>query len=342
MTDRFPFSTFPNGWFRVAYSDELAPGSVKPLYYFGQDWVLFRTEMGEAQLLAAHCPHLGAHLGYGGYVEKETICCPFHGWQFDAKGRCVAIPRSQKPPLKTQIQSLPICEWNGLILAYYHNKIQEPDQAPDHQPPWHMPTLPGWNSLTWTAFQRRRWKIQTHPQEMAENAFDTAHMLFLHGQSFRQMRHSRVEASGATLTHHLQVQYRLSLWKNWGIDAEGLVEISSHGLGCQVSYTQIKAILEFEAISLFLLTPIDGEFLDVHVLVSTKHLLNPLLSQLLRQKSMAEVSYNLEQDIPIWEHKCYRDQPPLSDVDGPIHHYRRWAQQFYNNVETMRSGLVTV
>ena len=30
----------PFGWFMVAYSDELAVGEVKPLYYFGRDLVL--------------------------------------------------------------------------------------------------------------------------------------------------------------------------------------------------------------------------------------------------------------------------------------------------------------
>ena len=43
---RFPFTPFANGWFRVAYSDELHPGQVKPLYYFGKDLVLFRTDNG--------------------------------------------------------------------------------------------------------------------------------------------------------------------------------------------------------------------------------------------------------------------------------------------------------
>ena len=42
---RFPFP-LPNGWFQVAYSDELAPGGVVPLHYFGRELVLFRTEGG--------------------------------------------------------------------------------------------------------------------------------------------------------------------------------------------------------------------------------------------------------------------------------------------------------
>ena len=44
--DRFPFPPYADGWFRVGYSEELKPGDVQPLTYFGQELVLFRTESG--------------------------------------------------------------------------------------------------------------------------------------------------------------------------------------------------------------------------------------------------------------------------------------------------------
>ena len=47
---RFTFPPYPVGWFCIGYSHELAPGDVKPLHYFGQHLVLFRTEAGEAKL----------------------------------------------------------------------------------------------------------------------------------------------------------------------------------------------------------------------------------------------------------------------------------------------------
>ena len=45
---RYPFPAYPNGWFRVSYSSDLAPEDVKPLHCFGRELVLFRTEAGEA------------------------------------------------------------------------------------------------------------------------------------------------------------------------------------------------------------------------------------------------------------------------------------------------------
>ena len=66
---RYPFSSTPDGWYAVATSAEIAPGRVRPLRYFGEDLVLYRTASGEARVTEAHCPHLGAHFGHGGTVE---------------------------------------------------------------------------------------------------------------------------------------------------------------------------------------------------------------------------------------------------------------------------------
>src|SRR5262249_44680373 len=70
MAPRFPFPRYPDGWFQVAYADELAPGDVVPLRYFGRDLVLYRTQDGAPHVLDAHCPHMGAHLGYGGSADQ--------------------------------------------------------------------------------------------------------------------------------------------------------------------------------------------------------------------------------------------------------------------------------
>ena len=90
----------PFGWYFVGYSDELKPGDVKPLRYFEREQVLFRNDDGEVGLLDAHCPHLGAHIGYGGKVTGKSVACPFHGWQFKTDGFCSAIPYAKAfPPI---------------------------------------------------------------------------------------------------------------------------------------------------------------------------------------------------------------------------------------------------
>ncbi|MBW2629246.1 MAG: Rieske 2Fe-2S domain-containing protein, partial [Deltaproteobacteria bacterium] len=58
-----PWAGFARGWFLLMFSEELEPGQVVPLKRFDQELVLFRTESGDAKVLDAYCPHMGAHLG---------------------------------------------------------------------------------------------------------------------------------------------------------------------------------------------------------------------------------------------------------------------------------------
>src|SRR5690242_14441791 len=99
----FPFPPYPNGWFQLAYSDELPPDQIVSLEYFGRDLIMFRGEDGTPQVLDAHCPHLGAHLGKGGKLAGNCVTCPFHAWRFNGRGECVEIPYGKKIPPKAKL-----------------------------------------------------------------------------------------------------------------------------------------------------------------------------------------------------------------------------------------------
>src|SRR3546814_16427406 len=84
--------TYPTGWFWVAWSHEVSvEDAPRPLRYFGRDLVLYRGASGRPAVLAAPCPHLGAHLGYGGSVSDDDLVGPFHGWGRAPAGTTVEI-----------------------------------------------------------------------------------------------------------------------------------------------------------------------------------------------------------------------------------------------------------
>ena len=116
----------PNGWFAVAWSKDLVPGEVKRTRYFGQDLVMFRTRQGRVHVFDAYCAHLGAHLGEGGRVVGETLRCPFHGWQYEGSGKCVAIPYCQDVPSAARVRSWPVSEVNRMIFVWHHAGGREP------------------------------------------------------------------------------------------------------------------------------------------------------------------------------------------------------------------------
>ena len=86
-------------WQPVALVDEFDPAidpamavrPVKPVRVLGQNFVLFKNSEGRFGLLDRDCPHRGADLAFG-RNEGDGLRCPFHGWKFDAAGRCLETP----------------------------------------------------------------------------------------------------------------------------------------------------------------------------------------------------------------------------------------------------------
>lgn len=70
---------------------------ITPPLSAGEQLAAFRTQDGQAHVVDAYCPHLGANLAAGGRVVGDCIECPFHGWQFRGEdGKCTSIPYAEK------------------------------------------------------------------------------------------------------------------------------------------------------------------------------------------------------------------------------------------------------
>ena len=82
MNARFFTPPIPNGWFQVAYSDEIKPGDVKALKYFGEDLVVWRSEDGELSVLRASTMGLASRLcdGDGPIGIFRRWCTQFYCW----------------------------------------------------------------------------------------------------------------------------------------------------------------------------------------------------------------------------------------------------------------------
>jgi len=106
-------------WHPVCLSEKLKdiPMAVRML---SEDLVLFRDGQGRPGLLGLRCPHRLASLEYG-QVREDGLMCSYHGWKFDAQGRCIDQPLEPRDSvLKNQIRHLwyPVQEWAGVIWTY--------------------------------------------------------------------------------------------------------------------------------------------------------------------------------------------------------------------------------
>ncbi len=295
---RFPFP-IPNGWFVMAESRELAPGEVKNLYAFGKDLVLYRAETGEARLIDAYCPHLGAHIGVGGKVEGDAIRCPFHGWRFDgASGRCNHIPYTDDDwvPPQGKVRTYPTIERNHMIWAWHHLEGGDPF--------YEVPVVPELDDPDWLPYETKTFEIATCIQEMAENDADFAHFKYVHGSA--EVPEGEVTIEGTTKRVAIDTFVR-----------------ENFGLGC--------AVLEISGVFRFLssVVPLDEEHSKLIWWFTAPRSLGEDAARTIADAFFTGVS----QDLAIWENKRFEPRPLLTPGEKDIADQRRWAMQFYSGLD---------
>jgi len=79
------------GWYPVARSAEVGTAPV-PVGAGGRSYVVVRLRpRAEVTAFSSRCPHRLVPMAAATVVDGR-LQCPFHGWQFNAEGRCVEIP----------------------------------------------------------------------------------------------------------------------------------------------------------------------------------------------------------------------------------------------------------
>jgi 3-ketosteroid 9alpha-monooxygenase subunit A len=321
----WPYDTFPSGWFQIGYSDELAPGDVRPAKYFDTDLVLFRTGNGEAALLDAYCQHLGAHLGYGGTVQGDCLQCPFHGWLWSADGALAEIPYAPGETRRVRLRRWPVREVAGLILTWY--------DAYGREPFWEWPGIAEFSD------QEHNYPI-THdhvgirkiiPQSPVENTPDYYHFMWVHGagQPGRPL-YWKEDA------HYLQTRIRFvfghgktSTWLTPNGAVDGEIQTEAWGLGL----SNARFVMgDFVTNQLTATTPVDREHSQMFDTIACSRQAGPDYPDpaALAAKMTEFQKGQIRNDFAIWENQRYVAHPPYAG--GEEDHYarfRRWSRQFY-------------
>jgi nitrite reductase/ring-hydroxylating ferredoxin subunit len=305
----------PNGWFAVAWSKELGEGDVKPVSYFGEELVLFRTRSGQARLVDPFCPHLGAHLGHGGRVMGETIRCPFHGWQFDGQtGACTTIPYCDRIPPKARVRAWDVLERNGMIFAWYHAEQKPPE--------WDFPVMPEIGHADWSEPRTFELVLPAHVQDTHENNNDPVHFQFVHKsmdtppskiEYASDGRHYRIESDFLAQGPWAKYLEKSKLVRDsWGL---GLTAVRTEGIpgAGLLMYSSTTPIAEKKVHSRWLLT-------------ATRNVVDYF-----GEEFMTGLTQGVQQDLPIWSNKVHRARPVLCEADTYLAEFRKWARQFYSH-----------
>lgn len=306
---RFPFP-IPFGWYQVCYPDDLGAEPLS-LRYFGRELVAWRDESGEAHVMDAYCPHLGAHLGVGGKIEGDTIVCPFHAWKFDGTGACVDIPYSDRLNRKARVRTYPAVERNGMTFAWYHPSGEEPL--------FDVPAVPELDDPAFQFHDMRSYVVRSIPQEMGENIVDPAHFRFVHTtDAVPEVKEYVTDGYTATMISLQRFPTPRGV-------VDGHIDVYSYGPG--FGYTWFTGIVDTLLVNCT--TPIDDDHTEVRFHFYVRKLGDAESTSNVGKAFVAEVNRQMSQDIPIWENKTYLPVPALADTDGPFMQYRKWISQFY-------------
>lgn len=140
----------------------------------GEELVLYRGDSGKAVVMQLRCAHRSLALDYG-RVEGDNLRCPYHGWLYDAAGKCLAQPAEPAESNfkdKVQMRAYPTQEAGGLVFVYM-------GPAP-------APVLPMYDLLRKTDGVRgvQQRNVNANWFNAVENIVDISHLAWLHGHTF--------------------------------------------------------------------------------------------------------------------------------------------------------------
>ena len=78
-------------WHPIGTVLDLDKDPVQKVRLLGENLTLYRSERGEYGLLGDRCPHRCLSMEYG-IPDERGLRCAYHGWLYDAKGRCLEQP----------------------------------------------------------------------------------------------------------------------------------------------------------------------------------------------------------------------------------------------------------
>ena len=325
-------SPFPEGWYFIASRKAIKKSRLIRKTWMGENIVVWCDDDGRICVAEAYCPHLGSDLGpdAGGRVRDGRLVCPFHGFEYDATGQCVATPYAP-PPRAARLRVFETQEIAGLIFGWWG--------IDGRAPQWHLAADQA-DQTGWSSLSIRTLRFPGHPQDTTENSVDLAHLRYVHGYG-NVDRVGDVSVDGAYLRSDFDFRrnYKIAGILPFNLD----VSTNTHIFGLGYSFVEIREKSIGMDMRLWVLsTPVDGTLIDLSLVSQVREIRSPkrwisglgflpvrLRAPLMNRFIASQQEKDVRRDVIIWSRKRYRSLPRLSRADGEIMEFRRYCAQFY-------------
>ncbi len=327
---------FPEGWYFVASRPSILKKKLLQKTWFGIQIVIWCDDAGKICVAESTCPHMGSELGpaAGGRVNNGCLVCPFHGFEYDTNGQCVATPYAPAPK-SARLRVFEVREVLDLVFAWWGYEGRPPQWSLPEDPP----AGPDWGRLEY-----RILRFPGHPQETTENAVDMAHLRYVHGYD-KVKRIGSVSVDGACLESCFDFSRTQTIAGVAGIELNVSAVTYVYGLG--YSFVKIyEHSMGMDARLWVLATPVNDKFIELVLVGHVRGMRKPKriivgmrflplgLRTMIIGKIIASVQKrDVLQDVTIWSRKRYRPHPQLCRSDGEIAVYRCYCEQFYPGLD---------
>jgi cholesterol 7-dehydrogenase len=338
---------FPNGWHCVCNLTDLEGGAVKRISALGTHLVAFQGADRRVGVLDAFCPHMGAHLGEGGKVVGDLLRCPFHGWSFDADGKCRAIPYSPGGcvPERTSTRAWEVRVHLERVFVWF--------DAEGRPPAWelqcHRDVEEGLASGRYYLGATAQLEFDMHVLEMHMNSADPHHLNTLHAAlplpvlgRFIQASHSITQAYGEGDVCGEKVkapQFCHLTERTSALYYFGLRSLPVPGGAWSSSMVSAEVTFEGPSIVNFTVRTPFGTLRQVMTLLAVEPFKQFVESRWYAEPSVPRLVVfvfgligrtALEQDRRVWENRMFTDPVKWVPGDGPMPQFIRWYRQFYS------------
>ena len=327
-------SPFPEGWYFVSTREAVLKAKLIQKTWMGENVIVWTDESGRICVAEAVCPHLGADLGpeAGGCVRDGRLLCPFHGYEFDATGQCVATPFAP-PPKTAKLRVFETREILGLIFAWWG--------IGGRPPQWTLPDVAPDRS-GWSKFIINTLRFPGHPQETTENSVDLAHLRYVHGyENVNPVVEAAMEGPNLETRFDFKRTRTVARLVNLTFD----LSVRTHIFGLGYSFVEIREhSIGMDMRMWVLATPVDGTLIDMTLVSQAREIHKPkrmiaglgflpvrLRAPIINGFMASQQRQDVLQDVVIWSRKQYRARPRLCRSDGKIMPFRHYCAQFYPN-----------
>jgi phenylpropionate dioxygenase-like ring-hydroxylating dioxygenase large terminal subunit len=125
MREQIPAAGLREYWYPAFPARWLRKRKPFGLRLLDEDIVFFRDLHGDIAALRDLCAHRGGKLSRGDCHFPGTLTCPYHGWTYDATGKCVATiaegPQSHIPKTEVRIPLKKVQQLRGVVWVWMGN-----------------------------------------------------------------------------------------------------------------------------------------------------------------------------------------------------------------------------